>query len=458
MSEGFDLLQELLEVGSPQGFVETCRDLRDNMLFYDREVLIGAYTGILEGLAFSVLLDAAIGQPESFELVTDRVRDFIRSLPGNLDLREYPMDVQSLAERFLETGGRSLYEAFPAWVATLHVYESGEFSAQDDIDRLLAEARHEAELGSESQALARIGRVGALALTGRRIRPVWGRIAGPLEPWLHGLYAAVEAVANHERITYPLQPIVEERMRRSARNVVRDLSLRRRYEEPASDVWREADEVDRFYSEVIGGRERLTEEAYTVIQAQGTKLLPVLLTIVGARELRDDEQGREHLAPVRSLEALVALHAVEAVPTLLRIVAEVDPQDALFGAAQTALVKLGSAAAPQVLSFASGEADAETAIYLSEVLSRMEKDERVFRFLTSMFRRTSWWEGKGTLARALADYGDTRALPLLRDALRNLDQRDSRQSELLREAIGSLSRRAERPKLSPRGRRLRRQP
>ncbi|MDA8345650.1 MAG: hypothetical protein M0Z66_09215 [Thermaerobacter sp.] len=457
MAEHLDLLQDLLEVGSPQGFVETCRDLRDSMLFYDREVLIGAYTGVVEGLAFSVLLDAAIGQPESFPLTTERVRDFIRSLPDNLDLREYPMDVQSLAERFLETGGRSLYEAFPAWVATLHVYQSGEFSEQDDIDRLLAEARHQAELGNESQALAKIGRVGALALLGRRIRPAWGRIAGPLESWLHGLYTAVEAVANHERLTYPLRPIVEERLRRSARGVLRDLSLRRRYEEPASDVWRELDDVDRFYTEVISGRDRLSESAYAVVQAEGPILLPVLLTILGARELRDDEQGREHLAPVRALEALVALNAAEAVPMLLRIVAEVDPQDALFAAAQTALVKLGSAAAPQVLSFASGEADAETAIYLSEVLSRMEKDERVFRFLTSLFRKTSWWEGKGSLVRALADYGDTRALPLLRDALRNLDQRDSRQSELLREAIGNLSRRAERPKLSPRGRRLRRQ-
>ncbi len=457
MAEAYDLLQELLEAGSPPGFVETCRDLRDSMLFYDREVLIGAYTGALEGLAFNVLLDAAIGQPETFPTATERVRDFIRALPDNLDLREFPMDVQSLAERFLETGGRSLYEAFPAWVAALHVYQSGEYSDDDDIDRLLAEARYQAELGNESQALARIGRVGALALTGRRVRPVWGRIAGPLEPWLHGLYTAVEAVANHERLTYPLRPIGEERLRRSARGVVRDLSLRRRYDEPASDVWRDHDDVDRFYSEVISGRDRLSEAAYAVVQAQGVTLLPVLLTMVGARELRDDEQSREHLAPVRALDALVALHAAEAVPMLLRIVAEVDPQDELFTAAQTGLVKLGSAAAPQVLSFASGEADAETAIYLSEVLSRMDKNERVFRFLTSLFRKTSWWEGKGALVRALADYGDTRALPLLRDALRNLDQRDSRQSELLREAIGSLSRRAERPKMSPRGRRMRRQ-
>ncbi len=457
MAEAYDLLQELLEAGSPPGFVETCRDLRDSMLFYDREVLIGAYTGALEGLAFNVLLDAAIGQPETFPTATERVRDFIRALPDNLDLREFPMDVQSLAERFLETGGRSLYEAFPAWVAALHVYQSGEYSDDDDIDRLLAEARYQAELGNESQALARIGRVGALALTGRRVRPVWGRIAGPLEPWLHGLYTAVEAVANHERLTYPLRPIGEERLRRSARGVVRDLSLRRRYDEPASDVWRDHDDVDRFYSEVISGRDRLSEAAYAVVQAQGVTLLPVLLTMVGARELRDDEQSREHLAPVRALDALVALHEAEAVPMLLRIVAEVDPQDELFTAAQTGLVKLGSAAAPQVLSFASGEADAETAIYLSEVLSRMDKNERVFRFLTSLFRKTSWWEGKGALVRALADYGDTRALPLLRDALRNLDQRDSRQSELLREAIGSLSRRAERPKMSPRGRRMRRQ-
>ncbi len=457
MSEEYDLLQELLEVGSPQGFVETCRDLRDGMLFYDREVLIGAYTGVLEGLAFNLLLDAAIGHPQLLAASTERVRELIRALPDNLEVREFPMDVQSLAERFLETGGRSLYEAFPAWVAALHVYESGEFFEGDDIDRLLADARLQAELGNETQALARVGRVGALALTGRRIRPVWGRIAGPLEPWLHGLYAAVEAVANHDRLTYPLRPIIEERLRRSARSVVRDLSLRRRYEEPASDVWREHDDVDRFYGEVIAGRDRLSESAYGVVQAEGSVLLPVLLTILSAHELRDDEQGREHLAPVRALDALVALGAVEAVPALLRIVAEVDPQDALFSAAQTGLVKLGSAAAPQVLSFASAEADAETAIYLSEVLSRMDKDERVFRFLTSLFRKTSWWEGKGALVRALADYGDTRALPLLRDALRNLDQRESRQSELLRDAIAGLSRRAERPKLSPRGRRLRRQ-
>ena len=201
---------------------------------------------------------------------------------------------------------------------------------------------------------------------------------------------------------------------------------------------------------------KLPEESFAAVHQHGKQLLPVLLTVLGAQELRDDEQGREHMAPVRALEAIVSLQAVEATPILLRIVAEADPQDELFSAAQAALVKLGSAVAPQVLSFASGEADTETAIYLSEVLSRMEKDERVFRFLISLFRKTSWWEGKGAIVRALADYGDARALPLLREALRQVDEHDGRQSELLREAIGSLSKRLERPKAGGHGRRLRR--
>lgn len=451
-----DLLQELVDALSPEGFVETCRDLRDGMLFYDRDVLIGAYTGVVEGIAFSVLLHAAIRSQEELQTATEELRSLIRAMPHNLDLREYPMDIQALAERFLETGGRSIYDAFPAWVAILHVYVEQDFGEDDDSDRLLSEARRLLERSNESQALARIGRVGALALCGRRVRPVWGRIVGPLEPWLHALYAAVEAVANDDDFSYPLRPIAEERLRRGARGIVRDLSQHRRWNQTGGEVWREQDEVDRFYSDIMSGQGQLSEESYGVLQQRGAEVLPVLLTILGAPELRDDEQGREHLAPVRALEAIVSLQAVEATPALLRIVAEVDPQDELFAAAQTALVKLGSAVAPQVLSFASGEADAETAIYLSEVLSRMEKDERVFRFLISLFRKTSWWEGKGALVRALADYGDARALPLLREALRQVDERDGRQSELLREAIGSLSRRAERPKLSPRGRRMRR--
>lgn len=457
MPNDTDLFNELVQVGSPQGFVETCRDLRDGMLFYDRDVLIGAYTGVLEGIAFNLLLDAAIESTDGFQQAVEGLRGFIGSLADVLDLRDYPMDVQSLAERFLETGGRSLYEAFPAWVASLHVYQSEEALAEEDIDRLLAEARRHQERGHESQALARIGRVGAQALLGRRIRPVWGRIGGPLQPWLHGLYAAVEAVANHEEIGYPLCAVQEERLRREARHVVRDLSVRRRYTEREHDVWREQDDVDRFFNEVMNGRAELSERAYEVVQQHGQSLLPVLMTILAAPELRDTETGAEHLGPVRALDALVALHATEATPIVLRVVAEVDPQDELFSAAQTALVKLGADVRPEVLSFATSEADAETAIYLSEVLSRMEKDERVFKFLTSLFRRTSWWEGKGALVRALGEYGDTRALPLLREELRGIDQRDSRQGDLLREAIGKLSERPARTTQHSRTRRLRKQ-
>lgn len=453
-----DLFEELVQVGSPMGFVETCRDLRDGMLFYDRDVLIGAYTGVLEGIAFNLLLEAALESSEVFERAVDNLRAFIGSLPETLDLRDYPMDVQSLAERFLETGGRSLYEAFPVWVAALHVYQSEDLGSEDaDTDRLLAEARRHQERGNDSHALTRMGRVGALALLGQRIRPVWGRIGGPLQHWLHGLYAAVEAVANHEEIGYPLRPVHEERMRRGARGVVRDLSVRRRYTDSDRDVWRDMDEIDRFYNEIMNGRSELSESAYEVVQQHGRALLPVLLTILGASELRDTESGTEHLAPVRALDALVALHATEATAILLRIVAEVDPQDELFAAAQLALVKLGSDVRPEVLSFATSEADAETAIYLSEVLSRMEKDERVFKFLTSLFRKTSWWEGKGALVRALGEYGDARAIPLLREELRGIDQRDSRQSELLREVIGKLSQRPSRTKLQSRTRRLRKQ-
>ena len=196
--------------------------------------------------------------------------------------------------------------------------------------------------------------------------------------------------------------------------------------------------MENLWSELFSGRERLSDGAMAVLEERGAEVVHILETMAGASELWSPNSEGGGLTPVHAVRALIRLKAEGAVGPLLEIVATADPEEAVFGEAMDGLASLAPRVRREILTYASREADLETAVFLSEILASGRRDERVFKFLTSLFHRTTWLDGKEVVAGSLAAYGDRRALPILEEALRENSGRDAYQEEELRRAIAKL--------------------
>lgn len=455
--DGDELLAEIERITEFEGMVDLCRDLRDAMTFYDREVLLATFTGILEGMVISALFEAGARGADALGTVTERLEAMLRTLPRRLVPPPGPLDVESLVHRFLDIGARGLSFNFPVYAQSVADYFTGSEDMATPIDRRLLEAWRGA--GREGPDPVQLGPAGAAVLRGARPSTAWLRLEGRGVERIHALWTLRDAVASLPGVAFPLAPAREAGLDESLEHhltaqgipgagVARvvDLSAARRrrrrdaiFEDGAGEQIPLDDEEEAFWDRVFD-EAALNDEA-TAYAAQRPDVRWPLLAIPLDEGLQDAAEDGDN-AIVHALALLEAVAPEAAGDALVQLAGILEPESALLTYVVERLEGLDKLAMDRVVDVIA-QGDLRTAARLAPVLAasrRARPDVRVFDILADLLRRTGWADGKERVAAALETFGDARAVPLLESALATVEPRSLYQEAVVRRAVDRLTR------------------
>lgn len=450
--EGESLLDEIERMTEFDGMVDFCRDLRESMTFYDREVLLATFTGILEGMMITALFEAALEGVHAFEEAVRRLDEMLHTLPKRLMPPPGPLDVEALVHRFLDVGARGLRFNVPVYVASIQDYAAGREDLDTLIDaRLLAAWKTAGTDGPEARTL---GPAGAAVLRGQKPSTAWLRLEGRGVERIHALWTLRDAITSLPGVIYPLGPAAE---------VVRVLSLGRRpeppgtftpvvdlaaarrrrrrdqgYDEPDEEAL-PPDEAEETFWDSVFDEGTLAPEVYEYAKAHPETRYP-LMAIPLDEGLQEAAEEADQ-AIVHAIDILERTDADGAAETLVMLVSELDPESGLFALSVEHLLSMEPRGLEEVAAIVA-RGDPRTATRLAPVLAssrRSRRDLRVFELLTDLLRRAGWAEGKERVAAALEEYGDARAAPLLESALEALEPRSLYQEAVVRRALSRLA-------------------
>ena len=444
------LLEHLDAATRFDGFVAALVDIRDSMVFYDRDLMLVGYTGHVEALIISALAWACMEGDEPAVEAFGAVRRLVEALPQRLAPPEdAPMDVQAVVQAFLRVGAWVLRERVDAVVAAMDRYRRDDYDPRATVDALVLEAQLAGE-ANPRLALDRLGQAGALMLRGQALRSRWLSVVPPrVQLWLTGL----RNMAGHLAATwesFPWASIGEQRRRRAPSRVV-DLQSVRRRRALAMEAWRmletprPVDEVDLLIERVFAGPAAVDDELVASLASRGEQPIPLLLAMVWSHHLADPQAGVPE-AVAAAIRALTRLGRREVVPRLIELVTDATTAPEVAVEALQGLEAMGAQAVEGVSEYLRRVPYPRGGPALARVLTRLPRSEKTFQALIDLFQRLGWEEGKLAVASALAEYGDGRAVPVLEQALQDpqlptADHRRALEGALRRLAGGGSGRR-----------------
>lgn len=456
-----ELLGKLEEMASYEGFVSTLIDIRDSMTFYDRDLMLAGYTGAVEGLIIAALAAACLEGDEAVEQAFAAVRKVVDEFPQRLTDPTAPIDVQAVADAFLRVGGWMLRERVSAYILAFSRYVHGDYDMDASVDVLVGAAQELADRDPQA-ALDRIGEVGALMLRGRLLRPRWAEVVeGRLQLWLMGLRYMVAHLASIYP-EFPWGPVEEQRRRRPEPGAVVDLEAFRRRRLLLREGWQPPvpgraappqDPVDALVERVFDGPAALDRETLAALERAAEEVVPLLAGMVRSRQLLEGPVA-EPAAVVAAIRALAHLRRHEVVARLVELATDPGVPREVALEARAALERLGHLAVDGVREYLHRTPSLQAGAALARLLVRMPRSDETFGVLVELFHRLRWEdEGKLAVAAALAEYGDGRAVDVLRQALRDPQLPAGRVRRELQSAVRRLTA-ASRRQRTPRRRRM----
>lgn len=165
--------------------------------------------------------------------------------------------------------------------------------------------------------------------------------------------------------------------------------------------------------ELFAAGEELAPSLREEILARREEAEPLLLAIV-ADDAHDETSARGHgWAPIHAIDLLGAMGSIAAIPRLLEVARLHDCDEYAHNRAVLALAALGAPALEPCLAAHGASSDSEFREALACVLAELGvRDDRTYAILVEQLERDRML-GAGSLG----EYGDARALPLLRRAL-----------------------------------------
>jgi hypothetical protein len=159
--------------------------------------------------------------------------------------------------------------------------------------------------------------------------------------------------------------------------------------------------------------EKLPEDLKATILALGRTAVPSLVALLEDEDLADEDAPGDGWPPVHAVRLLGELKAEEAIQPFLRLLGEKDEDTWLFNDAEINLPKIGPAIVEPVLAAFDEADDPDDMGPLAYALANCgAKNDRIYEALVEFFHQN---EFLGALV--LADYGDDRGLPLIREAI-----------------------------------------
>ena len=435
------LLENILERLTPETFRQELPDLRARY-GDDPEELGIAYLALLTQIGLGSLLSLAAALPlEEAEAALDTLAKAVggfdfssaaETLSDDDELTPYYRALATLA-------GEMIPRIVSALTAIFRAYVRGTYAGTDPnelIEQALALAETDPERGREL-----IAQAGALYLEGKPLWWRWPREVGgsPLAQWLSDVLFYGQTVQEGWP---PMGPVDQWRAEFQAyfaeppeRRAAEEERLRawKRLEAKYEQAEQEAEELAETLKQrlIEIGEGDLPREIYTLCEKNREAVIPILIELAADEELALMDAPGEGFVPIHAVHLLGHLKAAEAVPTLIDLVAECEPDEYLFNEALSALKEIGEPAAEPLFQFMRysrlPEAKADLAPTLVEVAG---EDERTFPTLARLLEELSWEEGKGLVIIALADLGDQRAVPLLWDQLESVEEAIDRQEVL----------------------------
>lgn len=426
MAPGYrEWLDQLRGITEYEGFMAALVDIRDSMVFYERDLMLAGYTGMVEGLMVSALAAACLEGDAQAEDASCRVREVVDGLPQALADPEAPADVQAVIEAFLRVGAWILRERLPVYVLAFSRYAHDDYDPEKRIDALVLEAEMCEAAEDHQQCLDRLGEVGALMLRGQVFRPRWIDV---VPTRLQLALAGLRNMTSQLAATYPdfpWGPIQQERLRRPAPRVVVDMQAFRRRRLMAQDLWQgkslppAADEVDNLLDRVFEGPQPLDEGTRAALDRYAEQVVPVLLGMVYSHHLVDGPSA-EPRAVAGAIRWLALLRRHEVVERLVELAAAPGIAREVAREAKEALERLGGVAVDGVSEYLRRTGSPSGGATLASILAQMPRSEKTFRVLLELFQRLHWEDdGKLAAAAVLAEYGDGRAVQALQQALRD---------------------------------------
>ncbi len=394
----------------------------------------------LIGMIYTVILTrlfvTAPGLFAALQLPSDQVpaalaeiRETLTNLDFNKERKRLKRGERRYYDAFVQFAAPAFADVGEAMDALFNCYVAGDYDPETDPNALIAEALEIAE-GEDDLERARrlITQAGAIAL---HSHPLWWRwrteAYGPAESWLGTIVNLVEGYTGSEA---PLGPLEEARAE-AERNVQKALETVQEHgsgeladtSTKISTNVSSPSPVDDLIEELIEqGEERFTSEQLELCRAHRAEAIPALMVLAGDEYLQMEDAPGEGYAPIHAVELLGELEAVEAVPALIDIVADSDPEEIIFSTAIHALEEIGPPALEEALTFMRYSWDVETKTALADVVSEVgQRDERAYETLVAVWEEAAWEEGKCLLAYPLALTGGEQAIPLLEAALEDPD-------------------------------------
>ncbi len=424
-----EMLTEVKELTTIEGFVSACYELKENMMFYDRDLVLAAYGSTVEFWVVATLFCAGLESDQVCLKADKELEKCLQRLTKQLMTEALPLDVQSLAGHFIKGAGWVMLQRYPVYSRMMHFYALGKHQEPVSLDKLLCQVHQCIREKKGEQVTELMGRVGAQLLRGDHIRPIWFRISDArLQMWLSGLQTLVSNFSVSPYFAFPFEDIRAEKQKRARvnGNVVVDLAAVRNFRQDAGGYTDQrisisSDQYDEMITSLLD-EDAAVDKALVASSEVKEHLTPVFIAIVEAIGL-----NRE--VPItygkRSLEILVQYQEPIVAKLALNLLNTIEPWDELFQFCLDLLKQLGLKALPEVRKYVRKHKFGSLHIMIADLLSSGPKYKRVTSLLTEIFTMGEWGHGKEIIGVSLVGYlGEEEAKPILEESMANLTEMD----------------------------------
>ncbi|MGI6038566.1 MAG: hypothetical protein ACOYD6_10145, partial [Limnochordia bacterium] len=257
-------------------------------------------------------------------------------------------------------------------------------------------------------------------------RQCWYLIAEPrLALWINALENIQANLYAHPFEKLPLGTIEEERAgwRATFDEKVIDLNAYRRYHDHdlegnlfMEEVPAEEDDVDRLMHDLLmKDMQALPPGTMTSIRRHRKQVVPLLLAILEneslcRKELEEGERGPAYFA----IQILGKLRIKSAIPLLTKLLAGITRPGIHFVEMVVALERVADSAKKYLLPLVGQSQNSLLNMAIADILEHASLGEDVFRALVDLFDQAQGTGEKNILVNALVNYGDPRAISVLR--------------------------------------------
>lgn len=439
-----EMVQEVKEITSIDGFIAACLEIKESMFFYERDLVLAAYGASVELLSIGALFIASLEGDECAEEVYQELAQALRGLIEGLQNTLLPLDIQYLGEHFVRGAAYAMQMRLPVYGKMMEYYRSGIYEAYTSIDDLLRKGQQELPAASEESINHILGLVGARMLRGEHLRPIWLHITHPrLRIVLSGLQTMVNNFKVAPYFGFPFEDIATERQKRTkvGNNVVVDLGAFRNFRRAITGytdlrIVLDQDEYDRFFEELFvryrGGN--LPE----IQPNPDPTVVNILLAVLESRLINPDLD----LVFVEQSAAVLAKWKVrEAAPVAIQLLEKLDSWEPEFQVILELLRSLDGKAVSAMRKHLKRHKNTSLAVVFADLLSRGSKGKRKLALLSDIFQEMQWGQGKEEVAMAVARFGGPEAEALLEETLASLSGHERQYQPYLERAVRYLKER-----------------